>query len=80
MKGNGRRVFTRSSALQTVRRNFGVKIQELHTRDGELIKTECYIINHDRVGNGTLGVLDYLRKNHNIHTFVQVKKDKWVRL
>ncbi len=80
MKGNGRRVFTRSSALQTVRRNFGVKLQEVLSREGELIRTECYIINHDRVGNGTLGVLDYLRKKHNIQSFVAVAKNKWVLL
>lgn len=78
MKGKGHRSFTRASALQTVQRNHGVKVEEVRSREGELLKTECYIMNHARVGNGTLGVLDYLRERCNIQTFVEIRKGKWV--
>lgn len=80
MKVKGHREFTRSSALATVRRNFGMKIETVEGMEGRVIKTECYIINHDKVGNGTLGVLDYLREKHNIQSFVQIRKDKWVQV
>lgn len=84
MKGKGHRTFTRASALALVRRNLGVKIEEIRTREGELIRMECHIVRHDRVGNGTLGVLDYLRKKCNIPTLVEAKgkgrKGQWVRI
>ena len=84
MKGRCHRTFTRASALALVRRNPGVKIEEIRTREGELTGMECYIVRHDRVGNGTLGVLDFLRKKCNIPTLVEVKpkwgRAQWVRI
>ena len=84
MKGKGHRTFTRASALAVVRRNPGVQIEEIRTREGELVRMECHIVRHDRVGNGTLGVLDYLKKKCNVPTLVEVKgrhgKGQWVRI
>lgn len=82
-KEKGHRTFSRESALVALRQNRGIKINVREVNEKSI--TEIYVVDHDRVGNSTLGILDYLKGRHGIASFVEQGKDnrgraQWVVL
>ena len=73
MKGQGHRIFTKQSALRKVLRIPGVDLDYLGKN--EVIK----IGKRANVGNGTLGVLDYLWKKHRIMAIREIGQN-WVAI